>query len=95
MNKENNIFKDILFIFPIMAYFVLESLIVSFFILLVWTLVLRNYLGSIGYFQIAGIYWIAKMLLFDVFKLIAGLKTVGSNMQNEMEEQNKEFEDEI
>ena len=78
-------FNNISFIFPVMVYYVLESLIVSVFIMIVWKLLLSNYLGNIGYLQIAGIYWIFKMLFFDVFKLISGLHSAGSNMQKEME----------
>jgi hypothetical protein len=68
-----------------MAYYALEALIVGVFITLVWKLLISQYLGNLGYFPIVGIYWIAKMILFDVFKLIAGLSSAGSNMEREME----------
>ena len=89
----NKLFNNILFIFPVMGYYALEALIVGIFIMVVWKLFLSRFLGDVGYFQIIAIYWIVKMLLFNVFNLIAGLSSAGSNMQ--MEEQNKEFEDEI
>jgi len=89
----NKLLNNILFIFPVMGYYALEAIIVGLFIMVVWKLFLSNYLGNVGYFQIVAIYWIVKMLLFNVFNLIAGLSSAGSNMQ--MEEQNKEFEDEI
>ena len=85
MNKNHHIFRDILFVFPVMAYYALEALIVGVFITIVWKLLISQYFGHLGYLPIVGIYWIAKMVLFDVFKLIAGLNSAGSNMQREME----------
>lgn len=81
--------NNILFIFPVMAYYAFEAIIVGMFISIIWKLLLSQHLGDVGYFQIIGIYWIVKMLLFDVFKLIAGLSSAGSNMEREMEEQNR------
>jgi len=77
----------------VMGYYALEALIVGLFVMVIWKLFLSQFLGNVGYFQIIAIYWIVKMLLFNVFNLIAGLSSAGSNMQ--MEEQNKEFEDEV
>jgi len=89
----NKLLNNILFIFPVMGYYALEALIVGLFVMVIWKLFLSQFLGNVGYFQIIAIYWIVKMLLFNVFNLIAGLSSAGSNMQ--MEEQNKEFEDEV
>ena len=89
MNKQSNIFKDIIFVFPVMGYYLLEAAIVGFFVFLVWTIFLKNTLGHIGYVQVVAIYWIIKMLLFDVFKLIAGFTSMGKNMKNEMHENEK------
>ena len=75
-----------------MLYYALEAIIVGVFIMLVWKLFLSQFLGNVGYLQIVSIYWIFKMLFFNVFNLIAGLSTAGSNMQQEMDA-NKEFED--
>ena len=91
MNKNHNIFRDILFIFPIMGYYALEALLVGMVIALVWKAFLSNFFGSIGYLQIIAIYWIIKMLLFNVFNLIAGLNSAGSNMQREMEENPEDY----
>jgi Zn-dependent protease len=93
MNKQYNIFKDILFIFPVMGYYALEAIIVGIFITIIWKLFLSMFFCDVGYLQIIAIYWIVKMLLFNVFNLITGLASAGSNMQ--MEEQNKEFENEV
>ena len=97
MDNNKNIFKDILFVFPVMFYYALEALIVGIFISFVWKFILSGYFGDIGYFQIVAFYWIFKMLMFDVFKLIAGLTSMGSNMQREMEndEDNSEYNENI
>jgi len=67
------ILNDIVFVFPVMMYYALEAIIVGFFIMIVWGIFLSQFLGDVGYLQIVAIYWIVKMLFFDVFKLIAGL----------------------
>jgi len=87
----NNKLKDILFIFPVMLYFLLEALIVGLIISTIWKFFLSyTFNFNIGYFQIVAIYWIIKMLLFDVFKLVAGLNSVGSNMEKEMEDNDED-----
>jgi len=73
---------SILYIFPVMLYYVLEALIVGVFIMIVWKLVLSQFLGDIGYLQIVGMYWIIKMLLFNVFNLISGLSSMPAPPQN-------------
>ena len=78
-----DLLRNMLFVFPVMLYYVLEALIVGFFITAVWMLLLKNSLGTITYFQVVGIYWIIKMLFFDVFKLIAGFSSLGSNMEQD------------
>jgi uncharacterized membrane protein len=85
----NKMFNNILFIFPVMGYFALEAIVVGVIITLVWKLILSNFLGNIQYLQIVAIYWIVKMLLFDVFKLVAAFESLGRKMQ-----QNNEFEEE-
>ena len=83
-------FNDILFVFPVMVYYMLEAFLVSVFITLIARLLLNGVIGEITYMQWVGIYWIAKMLFFDVFKLVAGLKSAGSNMQQEMDQETAE-----
>ena len=85
----DNKLKDILFVFPIMGYFALEAIIVGLFISIVWKLFLTQVIGHLGYPQIASIYWIAKMLQFDVFKLVAGFQSLGDKMRKQ--ENNDEF----
>jgi len=71
-----------------MFYYAIEALIVGIFISFIWKFLLSNYFGNLEYFQIVGIYWIFKMLFFDVFKLIASLASM-SNQVPQPEEENK------
>ena len=89
MSNLTKMLNNILFIFPIMGYYALEAIIVGVFIQILWRLVLSQFLGNIGYLQIVVIYWIVKMLLFDVFKLVVGFESLGRKMQ-----ENNEFEEE-
>ena len=75
-----------------MAYYALEAVIVGIFIMIVWKFCLSQFFGNIGYLQIVGIYWIIKMLLFDVFKLIASFTSLGSNPEKEMNENSQDNE---
>lgn len=84
---EKNL-NNIMFIFPVMFYYAIEALIVGIFISFIWKFLLSNYFGNLEYFQIVGIYWIFKMLFFDVFKLIASLASM-SNQVPQPEEENK------
>jgi len=84
---------NLLFLFPIMAYYALEAFIVGLFITIAWQLVLANLWGHLGYLPIVVIYWIFKMLFFNVFNLIAGLSAAGTNAF--IAEKFKETEDEV
>jgi len=81
------VLNDILFIFPVMGYFAIEAIIVGVFITILWKLFLSMHLGHLGYLPIVVIYWIIKMLLFDVFKIIAGFSNSGTQIQQETEEE--------
>ena len=80
--------KNIYFIFPVMGYYLLEAAIVGIFLMVVWNFALRNILPHINYIEASGIYWIAKMLFFDVFKLIGGLTQMNQNLQNNLYNEN-------
>lgn len=81
-------FKNILFVFPVMLYYLLEAAIVAVFITIMTKLFLSNMVGSVSYLEWLAIYWIVKMLFFDVFKLVTGLN-LGKNIR-EQEFDNKE-----
>ena len=78
---------NLLFLFPVMIYYAFEALIVGLFIVLIWKLLLSNFLGNIGYLQIVGVYWIVKMLFFNVFNLITGLAMMPTNIQENQEDE--------
>jgi len=76
-------FRNLLFIFPVMGYYFMESLISAFFIFFAWKFILEDFTQiAINYFQWVGIIWIIKVIFFDVFKLISGLGTP-NNTNNE------------
>ena len=89
--RKPNLLTNLMFIFPVMFYYLLEALLVSIFISFIWKLLLESGLGHIGYFQFVGMYWIVKMLFFDVFKLITGLSNANTNIRRDMEENPEEY----
>jgi len=97
MENKPTLLHNLMFIFPVMFYYALEALVVSIFITGIWALTLKSSLGHIGYFQVVGVYWIVKMLFFDVFKLITGLSNANTNIRRDMEENpedyNQQFEE--
>ena len=80
--------NDLLFIFPIMFYYILEALIVGMIITIFWRLFFANLICELGYFQIVAGYWILKMVLFDVFKLISGLTSMGNSVKENINNEN-------
>lgn len=77
--------NDLLFIFPVMFYYLLEALVVGMIITLLWIFLFRD-IYDLHYLQVVAAYWILKMVLFDVFKLISGLQQVGTKMKEEGKE---------
>lgn len=78
--------KNLLFIFPVMFYYFLESLIAAIFVGFVWRFALQPVLNiEIGYFQWVAIIWIIKVVFFDVFKLISGLSSMNNNQKENQE----------
>lgn len=75
-------FRNVLFLFPVMVYYLLESMIAAIFVWIVWKFVLLQLTGiQIRYIQWVAIIWIIKVVFFDVFKLISSLQNV-SVVQN-------------
>jgi hypothetical protein len=83
MKKNGSMINNLVFIFPVMGYYLLEAVIVGVPIALAWKFFLTNTIGHLGYLQIVVIYWIVKMLFFDVFKLIQGLAPVPPPVEEE------------
>ena len=90
----NKYLDNLYYLLPIMFYYALEAVIVGLFIMIVWKAFLSNFLGNVGYLQIVAIYWIVKMLLFNVFNLIGNLNAAGTNAYM-AEQYKKEKEDEV
>lgn len=53
----------------------IEAFIVGIFINIIWKFILSNLFGVLTYIQIVGIYWILKIILFDIIKLVTSLGT--------------------
>jgi len=86
--------KNVAFIFPVMLYYAIEALIVALFISFIWNTILFNRFGYIKYMECVSIYWILKMILFDVFKLIASFNDIGKKMERESDKYyNEQFEE--
>jgi hypothetical protein len=77
--------KNLLFIFPVMLYYALESLIAAVVVNFVWVIALRPLFNiSINYLQWVAIIWIIKVVFFDVFKLISGLTNMNNQVQSKI-----------
>ncbi len=69
--------KNVVFIFPVMGYFLIESVIIALFVSVVWIFILEPLIPiHVTYVQWVAIIWIIKVLFFDVFKLLAGLSNI-------------------
>ena len=69
-----------------MGYFLLESVIISFFVSFVWRFFIEQIVDvKITYVQWVAIIWIIKVVFFDVFKLLAGFNSI--NNQKEIQKQ--------
>lgn len=83
------ILNNLIFIIPVMIYYVVEAFLVGIFITYIWKFIVAPHLGNLTYLQIVGMYWIIKMLLFDVFKLVTGLAAM--NVSTPDEDNNEQF----
>ena len=72
--------KPILLLFPVMGYYLIESIIMALFISPVWKLMLQvKFDMFISYWEWVFIIWIIKVIFFDVFKLVNGLNSMNGN----------------
>jgi len=79
--------RNIWFLFPVMGYYLLESMILAIFVTLIWKFLFYPLTGiHISYLHWAGIIWIVKVIFFDVFKLISGLASAGQTTVETHEE---------
>jgi hypothetical protein len=76
--------KHIFFLFPVMGYYLLESIVAAIFVNAVWQFVLQDFTGiKINYIKWVAIIWIIKVLLFDVFKLLSGFTQYNNTNDNQ------------
>ena len=69
--------KNVVFIFPVMGYFLIESVIIALFVSVAWNFILKSLIPiDVTYVQWVVIIWIVKVICFDVFKLLAGLSSI-------------------
>lgn len=72
-----NPLKNVVFIFPVMGYFLIESVIIALFVSVIWKFILYSLIPiEITYVQWLAMIWIVKVIFFDVFKLLAGLSNI-------------------
>jgi hypothetical protein len=80
-------FKNLLFIFQVMFYYLMESAIISIFTTIIWKYFILSIIHvDITYIQWVAIIWIIKVVFFDVFKLISGLTTMKNSQETIKEE---------
>lgn len=78
----NNL-KNIWFLFPVMAYYLVESFVAAIVINLVWKFILLPLTGiPITFLQWVAIIWIIKVVFFDVFKLLSGFISIPAPQNN-------------
>lgn len=69
--------RNVVFIFPVMGYFLIESVIIALFVSVAWNFILKSLIPiDVTYVQWVVIIWIVKVICFDVFKLLAGLSNI-------------------
>ena len=72
--------ENLMFIFPIMLYYLLESLIVGGFIYTAMKFILFKTLNiDFNYIEVVTMYWILKMVLFNVFHLAGIIHNIPEN----------------
>jgi uncharacterized YccA/Bax inhibitor family protein len=75
--------RNLVYLFPIMLYYFFESLIISIFVSFIWKFFLGEKFGIyLGYFDWVFIIWAIKVILFDVFKLLATFQNVETYIKN-------------
>lgn len=90
---DNN-FKNILFLFPVMLYYFFESIVLGLFVSVLWRFFLSELFNLyITYFQWVIIIWIVKVILFDVFKLLAVFSNAAIGLIQQEEKNNKNEND--
>lgn len=80
--------SNLMFIFPVMFYYLLESMLVGVFVYALWKLILSGAFNiHLNYLEIISIYWVIKMFSFNVFSLaaVASQQQIVENNEEEIE----------
>ena len=86
--------KNLLMLIPMMLYYFIEALFVGMFVSVLWRFFLSELFNLyITYFQWVIIIWIVKVILFDVFKLLAVFSNAAIGLIQQEEKNNKNEND--
>jgi hypothetical protein len=80
--------KNMIYILPILLYYLIESLLIGGIIWLGWILMFQQKFNfTLSYFNVVFIVWTFKMIFFDIFKIstffINAFKTDNNKEENE------------
>lgn len=65
-----NSLKNLIFILPIILYYLIESIVIGFIVYLIWHFIFQiKFDFTLSYFEIVFIIWVIKIVLFDIFKV--------------------------
>jgi len=79
--------RNILYIIPVIGYFLLEAVVLGIFVNFVWRLILEPWCGvAINYLQWVAIIWLIKVLFFNIFNLFSGMIMTPPPEYNENQE---------
>jgi hypothetical protein len=75
--------RNLIFLIPIIFYYFFESLLLAIFINLPWMFIFQpKFNFHISYLDWVFIIWVCKLILFDVFKMIASINNI-NNINNQ------------
>jgi hypothetical protein len=84
--------KNLLYLIPIVFYYLIESVIIGGVIYVIYILILKSiFFVNIDYFQWVSITWIFKMLLFNVYNTIPNQPNNNEYNNQENDDENNEY----
>jgi len=86
----NNL-KNLLFILPIILYYLIESIVIGFIVYLIWHFIFQiKFNFTLSYFEIVFIIWVIKIVLFDIFK-VSDRFTLPNDPEDNQDEENNQM----
>ena len=74
--------RALLFIIPIMIYYLIESFFIALFVNTAWKFILQPQFSFVlTYIHWVFIIWIVKVLMFDAIKIAATMATINKNKE--------------